>query len=247
MQCLVCRSRSRPVKFHSARVRICQWCVTLLCDKPIDPDQVLTKFNNSIDSYVEKICQPRHPSYYENQALIKLGHPERAGFFESIFNRAIIKQREADRSFLAAQLLAEELTSLEANRASLRANTIQSALDRDSQATTTTYGYRGRSKTNDLIHSKLIKYINAIELQLVSGISKCDRPGPAEWEELRQCVLEQDRYRCRVCDTYPKEKHVHHIIPISKFGSNHPNNLITLCHKCHDSAHPNIQVSRYTL
>ena len=142
MQCLVCRSESRPVKFRSSRARICQWCVTLLCEKPIDPDHVMTQFNTSIDSHVTKLCQPRHPEYYKHQARVKLGHPERSGFFESIFYRAAVKQREAESDSLAEQLIAANLASLDASRESVRVNAVQSALDRDSQPTKTTYGYR---------------------------------------------------------------------------------------------------------
>lgn len=245
MQCLVCRSESRPVKFRSSRARVCQWCVTLLCEKPIDPDQVMAQFNTSIDAHVSILCQPRHPEYYKHRARLNLGYPELAGFFETFFNRAAVKKREVETETLAKQLLAADLATLDARRESLRVKILQSALDRDSQPTTTTYGYRGWAKTQDLIHPTLVKYINAINLRLVSGTSKCDRPDPIEWERLRQLVLEQDRYRCMLCDTYPKEKHVHHIIPISKFGSNHQNNLITLCYKCHNKAHPDITVTRY--
>ena len=245
MQCLVCRSESRPVKFCSSRARICQWCVTLLCEKPIDPDHVMAQFNALIDSHVEKLCQPRYSEYYKHQAHLKLGHPVHAGLFESIFNRAAVNQREAESKALAKQLLAADLASLSANRDSVRAKAVQRALDRDSQPTTTTRGYRGWEKTEDLIHPTLVKYINAIDLRLVSGTSKSDRPNQLEWERLRQQVLEQDNYRCMLCDTHPKEKHVHHIIPISKFGSNDPNNLITLCYKCHDKAHPDIKVTKY--
>lgn len=245
MQCLVCRSESRPVKYRSSRVRICQWCVTLLSEKPIDPDCVMAKFNALIDAHVEKHCKPRRPEYYKRQAQLKLGHPERAGFFESIFNKAAVRQRESETASLAAQLLATDLASINASRDSVRASAVQGALDRESQPTTTTFGYRGWAKTEDLVRPTLVKYINAIDLQLVSGTSKSDRPDRPEWERLRQQVMGQDRYRCMVCDTYPKEKHVHHIIPISKFGSNHPNNLITLCYKCHDKAHPDIKVTKY--
>lgn len=245
MRCLVCRSESRPVKYRSSRAQICQWCVTLLCEKPIDPNQVMAQFNTLIDSHVDKLCQPRHSEYYKRQARLKLGHSEHVGFFESIFNKAAVTQRESEAAALAKQLLAEDLTSLNANRDSMRASAVQSALDRNSQPTTTTVGYRGWTKTKDLIHPTLVKYINAIDLQLVSGTSKSDRPDQLEWEQLRQKVLEQDRYRCMLCNSYPREKHVHHIIPISKFGSNHPNNLITLCYRCHDNAHPDVRVTRY--
>lgn len=245
MQCLVCRSKSRPIKFCSARARICQWCVTLLCEKPIDPDEVIAKFNALIDAHAASVCRPCAPEYYKHQALTKLGYPEHAGFLQSIFNKAAVNKRNADIAALASELLAADVAALNARREAIRESAVQRALGRDGEPKTTTFGYQGWAKTEDLVHPMLVKYINAINLGLLSGATKVDRPDALEWKSLRQLVLEQDRYRCMVCNIYPKEKHVHHIIPISKFGSNHPNNLITLCYKCHDKTHPDIKVTRY--
>ena len=245
MQCLVCRSESRPVKFRTERTQICQWCVTLLSEKPIDPDPVIAQFKALIDSNVIRSCQPRADEHYKDEARTRLGYPENAGFFESIFNKAVVNKRNADVAALARELLATDVATLEASREAVRKSAIQQALGRDNQPKITTFGYRGWAKTEDLVHPTLVKYVNAINLGLLSGATKSDRPDAIKWERLRQLVLEQDRYRCMVCDIYPKEKHVHHIIPISKFGSNHPNNLITLCYKCHDKAHPDIKVTRY--
>lgn len=245
MQCLICQSEARPVKYRSDRVRICQWCVTLLCDKPIDPDHILEKFHTLIDSHVSRLCQPRHSEYYQHQARLQLGFPEHAGFFESIFNRALVERRRTETFVLANELRSAEMEQLNSGRVALREVAMQCALGRSNQPKTTTFGYRGWAKTDDLIHPTLVKYVNAINLSLLAGATKIGRPTPDEWDRLRQHVLEQDRHRCRICDTRPKERHVHHIIPISKFGSNHPNNLITLCYKCHDKVHPDIKVTRY--
>lgn len=245
MQCLVCRSESRPVKYSTVRVQICQWCVTLLCEKPIDPDQVVAKFNAQIAAHVDKRCSPRAPEYYRRQACQVLGYPEKAGFFESLFHRARIERRAVEISAKSGELTSADVVRLNLERESIKQSATENALGRERQPTTTTFGYRGWAKTEDLIHPTLVKYLNAIHLNLVSGTSKCDRPNKPEWETLRQLVLEQDRYRCRICNAYPKEKHVHHIVPISKFGSNHPNNLVTLCYRCHDRVHPDIKVSQY--
>jgi len=244
MKCRVCQSGARPVKFRSSRVQICQWCVTLLCGNPINPAQINSTFNSLIDSYVDRLCQPRPFEYFKHQARQKLGHPEHAGFFESIFKRSLVEKRNSEMVALANQLTASEKDTLRANRPHMREHAIQCALGRKGQPKTTTFGYRGWAKTEDLVHPTLVKYINAVNLSLLSGTSKSNRPDPSEWDRLRQYVLEQDRYRCMICGIYPKEKHVHHIIPISKFGSNHPNNLITLCYKCHDKAHPDIKVTQ---
>ena len=59
----------------------------------------------------------------------------------------------------------------------------------------------------------------------------------AEWRELRKKVLTRDSNTCQRCEKYSKSSKglsVHHIIPRDEGGADLPNNLITLCHKCHD-------------
>jgi hypothetical protein len=60
---------------------------------------------------------------------------------------------------------------------------------------------------------------------------------PAEWRVLRDAVLERDNYTCQRCDKKYRTKSklsVHHIIARVNGGSNEMENLITLCHPCHD-------------
>ena len=49
-------------------------------------------------------------------------------------------------------------------------------------------------------------------------------------------IKERDYYRCRACG-YGQNLHVHHIIYRSHGGPDEPWNLITLCKRCHDTAH----------
>ena len=50
-------------------------------------------------------------------------------------------------------------------------------------------------------------------------------------------VLLRDDYKCQVCHKSKVPLHVHHIQYHSKEGSNHEDNLITLCEKCHKDIH----------
>ena len=54
--------------------------------------------------------------------------------------------------------------------------------------------------------------------------------------EVRKSVYRRDGYRCALCDS-TKGLQVHHCIKRSQGGSNQPQNLITLCWKCHAVAH----------
>jgi len=58
------------------------------------------------------------------------------------------------------------------------------------------------------------------------------------WPSVRDKVLERDNYTCQVCgfkgDSWGSNLEVHHIVPLHKGGKClDPENLITLCKKCH--------------
>lgn len=68
--------------------------------------------------------------------------------------------------------------------------------------------------------------------------------GEYEWGQTRTAILRRDNYTCqyRGCGLYsPPPKHgalhVHHVLPISRGGTNAHSNLITLCHPCHRKTH----------
>ena len=54
----------------------------------------------------------------------------------------------------------------------------------------------------------------------------------------RKVVLERDNYTCQYCRHQGKSSYmdVHHIIPVIEGGPNTPENMITLCRKCHNHA-----------
>lgn len=63
---------------------------------------------------------------------------------------------------------------------------------------------------------------------------------PPDWEQLRVTILQRDGHRYGNCGSTPN-LHVHHIVPLSKGGSNKPGNLRTLCKDCHTSLHPHMR------
>ena len=61
---------------------------------------------------------------------------------------------------------------------------------------------------------------------------------------LRRTVIERDESRCQRCgiEVTPMNEagpdfQLHHIIPFSAGGPDHPDNLLTLCNECHNHAH----------
>ena len=51
------------------------------------------------------------------------------------------------------------------------------------------------------------------------------------WSWMQWKILERDKKVCQDCGSDAME--VHHIIPFSKGGSDHPSNLKSLCQRCH--------------
>ena len=63
---------------------------------------------------------------------------------------------------------------------------------------------------------------------------------PENWDNIRLLALQRDNYECGNCKSN-KNLHVHHIVPLSRGGSNNLSNLRTLCEDCHKKLHPHMQ------
>ncbi len=55
----------------------------------------------------------------------------------------------------------------------------------------------------------------------------------AGWLSVRTRIVRRDGYECRRCGETKKQLQVHHIIPYRETQNNSPDNLITLCVRCH--------------
>lgn len=65
-----------------------------------------------------------------------------------------------------------------------------------------------------------------------------------DWERTAKEVLERDNYTCRDCHKPVRRtslRAVHHIIPLSRGGTNRKSNLKTQCDDCHAKKHPHLQ------
>ncbi len=69
----------------------------------------------------------------------------------------------------------------------------------------------------------------------------CESGYPVNWDEVSRDIRERDNFQCKLCGAFDRIIHVHHIIPLSRGGSNSYSNLISLCEKCHSSKHPHMR------
>ncbi|MAT44499.1 MAG: ATP-dependent helicase [Anaerolineaceae bacterium] len=69
------------------------------------------------------------------------------------------------------------------------------------------------------------------------------------WIKTREMILQRDQFTCQLCKRVEDNKsnlHIHHKTPIRMFSSieeaNQPNNLVTLCVKCHQRVEVNVKI-----
>ena len=63
-----------------------------------------------------------------------------------------------------------------------------------------------------------------------------------DWSSTKYIIMDRDENKCQDCGAHwPNQPNivleVHHIIPRTGHGTDHPANLITLCHECHLARH----------
>jgi 5-methylcytosine-specific restriction endonuclease McrA len=64
----------------------------------------------------------------------------------------------------------------------------------------------------------------------------------------RRAVAERDRGLCRCCGRWCDPPHLHHVVYRSQERNNHaPENLVSLCWRCHKIAHAHPNVMRPAL
>lgn len=61
---------------------------------------------------------------------------------------------------------------------------------------------------------------------------------PADWNEKRKKTIKKAKGACSYCKENGLTLHTHHMIPLSKCGSNELSNLVCICIRCHSILHP---------
>ncbi|MDT8438885.1 MAG: HNH endonuclease [Wenzhouxiangellaceae bacterium] len=106
----------------------------------------------------------------------------------------------------------------------------------------TEYGWQVASKTTGRPDLAIGEYVLESDRQLPSH----DRRIP---DDVRGFVLRRDEYKCQECgwghsewnSSDPRHLELHHIEHHAQGGKNVASNLRTLCNRCHDKEHRNIQ------
>ncbi len=266
--CLICCSDKRPVRFVSKRMQICQWCVSFLCKNPVDPiivtKDIYEKAKFSAVAEIEHEIRQKIPSYQQVKNEVSARY---AGtLIEDTFKNKLFKASEIRlqdqrlNSEINEMLRSAENAAVPPDKEDRIRAVFKSII---SEVVTRKYipiitktkvhvkgnNYFGlrirRSISHKPVDVSTLKYFAAIHYSITTGNSRIERMSDNEWYDLRVTIRKEDDNKCNICGAKYSNTmlHVHHIIPLSKFGSNHVNNLITLCEACHQKAHPDLQLN----
>lgn len=92
-----------------------------------------------------------------------------------------------------------------------------------------------RARKNTVKHNRVSSYT-------VSGaVKRIKRKDYSEdWPIISEKIKKRDNHSCVICSSKITLE-VHHIIPLSRGGTNHPTNLITLCENHHKARHKHMK------
>jgi hypothetical protein len=266
--CKICLSDRHKVKFVSPRIEICQRCVSLIQGKPIDFDKIENALFDIAISHTTKPPQKPEPS------SLRIKAEEIAKSKETLIDAAVNLLFTTSRRTSKIEEELAKLTSAEETSYKIALRNYEDSIGVERivifkkiisgefapKYYETIYargnywgtGYRSRTRTVQkdafAVDTKnSIKLMRAIMFGLHSGKEKSHRMEEDEFHPIRDSIFKEDGYKCAICRRTRRdnvELHAHHIIPLDDFGSNHPNNLITLCHSCHNKQHKGFKVKR---
>lgn len=273
LACEICGNPKRKLRFQTIRLSICQWCVTELSyslDSPADVlararagfmEKRILEFESKAQVLVsQSIPPPIYPdeelSLAASVALNKVRSTE--GFLISAYrtlvdNHGRIEQAKVEEATLRRAIHAKFTKDLElcANHSEVlnssqrtRLEELRFELESGVEADMVRYlGFRlgtGRTKF------KATRLLRANSLGILSTEkSYVRRLESSVVRDTNATIRRQDGSKCVVCQKSGAGivLHVHHIIPLSQFGTNHENNLATVCFACHCKQHPEIDMS----
>ena len=271
--CQICCNPKRRIRFHTEQLAICQWCVTELSTTVTSPAKVFDErrlsatytLKDATERELARLAKLRTPAPQLSTATLDSAatYAEAVvrrdeGLLQSIFRSMIddtkrreqvatVAARRRDEA-LAAHREATANHQRQQQDLEARISSVETALQRLPEAV--------NQEIQRLINevqliaptkSKEIRLLRAFHIGLIDfDRTQHARPEHQEYEEQKRRIRARDSYRCVCClrGFSQGELHVHHVLPLSRYGTNSDSNLVTLCHPCHSKQHPDIKVTR---
>lgn len=271
--CQICCNPKRRIRFHTAPLAICQWCVTELSSSEISPATIVGERRSSATSRHTESTE-RELAYLRGLRTTPPQLPAAAldavnayaegavrrdeGIFQSIYRSMVDDTRRREevanvvarrrdevlavhREAIANHALKQQEIDAKIRAAESSVTRIPAIVEQEIQQ------LLDDAKSDKPTKSKEIRLIRAFLVGLINfERTALARPEPLEYEVQKRKIRARDSYRCVCClrGFAQGELHVHHVLPLSRCGTNADSNLATLCHPCHNKQHPDFQVTR---
>lgn len=271
--CQVCWNPKRKPRFQTRSIFICQWCITELTNSLESPNQIIesakekfrekrmsplvSKLNSLLSNDTQK---PQFPTADLMRAAVRAKQQilEGEGIGQFVYRQFLDSSgREREVVDLTKQfqgaITTKHDTKLKSHELVLRKLEDEIAAVKIEIANVEALVEMDFNKYIDIRLSprptkfSATRMLRAHNLELIQGERiYARRPEGAEAAVLGRYVRKRDNNVCVICNCLPNgsELHVHHIIPLTYFGTNHERNLATLCYSCHSRQHPEFEVQR---
>lgn len=225
-RCEICQ-KDKILKFCSSRLSICDLCLKKVSGAEFDLC--------TIKELIRKIVDETFPLYAKYSAEVEA----RKIFYTSknLFSKFISNFYESNKSTIEIKNLAlkiyEERNSTILNKRNFWNKSFLENPDINKFKMTS-------DELNQIyIYKAFLKGLLNQNGQLSNRLS------PEEMYVIRNEIIKNDGLVCAKCHKSENiEYHLHHIIPLNKYGTNKASNLILLCRSCHQKQHRGFKISK---
>lgn len=244
--CQVCWNPKRKPRFQTRSVRICQWCITELTDSLESPVEV-------IDAARCHIREKRLSPLLAKLQTLESSSTEKPTFPKTEIERTAVRAKqqilgkEGIGQFFYRQLFDDSAREKEV--ATLTSQ-FQNEIELKHRLDLKSYELRLQEIASSIAQTKVevadVGRLVEADFQKFMDIRLSPKPTKHGTTRLLRAhnlgLIQPDRVYAKRPEG--SELHVHHIIPLSFFGTNNEQNLATLCYSCHNRQHPEFKVQR---
>lgn len=264
--CDICRNPKRNPRFVTLRVTICQWCVSELTKpKNETPSGIISSIRTGFETKESRriailksaanveLAEPVYPTTDLEESKRKAPYwvESSENFLVSLYRNVIDDQGrkeeidewvERQRNWILDKYNSEydkyQKTLARKNSAQAEYPPLETTLSQRIEDYINSIF--SSLDTSEQIKLPAFRLLNAYRKGLINGDKVIlPRSSDDEYEDLKRFIKAQDGHACVICNK-PATKtdlHVHHIIPLSCYGTNNHANLVTLCVTCHNKQH----------
>lgn len=271
--CEICHNPKRPLRFCTPRLAICQWCISALKSAEQTPDQVERDVRLHIEAKIRaqvseglavlEASRPWPPQSIDYELaqvadralkLVKREETPWASLYRSLWDATArtseVRLNEDRLRQAIEQKYASAVSDFQErlNEITQRSQKLVDSLDEIEAEVSARYtlflNERLAPKKTSRMSTKILRAYH-LGIIVKDGVRVPRLVGP-ELESIYLCVRRGENHVCAVCQRVPRgsELHVHHIIPLANCGTNAQENLVSLCHACHNHQHPDIDVPK---